>query len=57
LENPGISDSVKERLREARAQTNPLTLRRLEIAALARLDRIRQDKERLLRGENGGHLG
>jgi hypothetical protein len=57
LENEDVSDTVKERLNEAQAQTNPLTLRRLELAALARLDRIRQDKERLLRGENGGPLG
>jgi hypothetical protein len=28
-----------------------------EQAALARLDQIRQEKERLLRGENGGPLG
>jgi hypothetical protein len=44
-------------LRKAQAQTNPLTLRRLELAALARLDQIRQDKERLLRGEHGGPRG
>jgi hypothetical protein len=54
LENEDVSDTVKERLNEAKSKTNPLTLRRLELAALARLDQIRQEKERLLRGENGG---
>jgi hypothetical protein len=44
-------------LRQAVAQTNPLALRRLELAALARLDQIRQENERLLRRENGGSQG
>jgi hypothetical protein len=57
LENKDVSGIVKKRLRKAQAQTNPLTLRRLEPAALARLDQIRQEKERLLRGENGGPRG
>jgi hypothetical protein len=57
LENPGIADSVKTRLRQAAAQTNHLSLRWLELAALARLVQICQEKERLLCGENGGSQG
>jgi hypothetical protein len=45
LDNPDLSDSVKVRLRTDMASTNPLSLRRLELAALAKLDLIRQDKE------------
>jgi hypothetical protein len=37
--------------------TNPLVLRRFELAALTHLDKIRQEKERFLRGEDGGPSG
>ena len=57
LDNPDISDTVKVRLRDARARTNPVVLRRLELAALAKLDLVRHEKERLLRGQNGGAQG
>ena len=50
LDNPDIADTVKVRLREERARTNPVALRRRELAALAKLDLVRQDKERLLPG-------
>ena len=48
---------VKVRLRDARARTNPVVLRRLELAALAKLDLVRHEKERLFRGQNGGAQG
>ena len=57
LDNPDIADTVKDRLREERARTNPVILRRLELAALAKLDLVRQEKERLLRGQNRGAQG
>ena len=57
LDNPDIADMVKVRLRDARARTNPVVLRRLELAALAKLDLVRHEKERLLRGQNRGAQG
>ncbi|MDR2485366.1 MAG: hypothetical protein LBD55_08225 [Treponema sp.] len=53
MDNPDISDTVKARLRSDMAKTNPLSLRRLELAALAKLDLIHHEKERLRHIQNG----